>query len=132
MIETVAEQPFEQEMLPGILYDEVRAGYRKWLHLLCPECGVPIQLEAAGQKHSWIVGSDWLCRSTVTPSIWEMQSCEELTASSGSAMSCGVTKLRAQMLHRRQDQSWQMAAFGNDSKRLSDYFGRENASVERC
>lgn len=75
LIQTVSEAPFEHEMKPTVIYDEVRGGHRKWLHLLCPKCREPIQLEAAGQPESWELHIDWLCRPTVFPSIWETQSC---------------------------------------------------------
>ena len=75
LVQTVPEQPFEHDTNPGMIYDEVRGGYRKWIHLRCPKCGEFIQLEAAGQRHSWTIKSDWLRRPTISPSIWETESC---------------------------------------------------------
>lgn len=75
LAQVVSEQPFEHEMEAGIIYEEVRGGHRKWLHLRCPKCGEAIQLEAAGQRSIWTMSSDWLWRPTIAPSIWETESC---------------------------------------------------------
>lgn len=75
LVQIVPEQPFENEMRVDVIYDEVRGGYRKWIHLRCPRCGEAIQLEAAGQRNSWTISTDWLRRPTISPSIWETESC---------------------------------------------------------
>lgn len=62
-------------LAPGILYHEVRGGYPKWVHLACPRCGERIQIQTAQSKQRWTIAIDWLNRPTVSPSIWETQSC---------------------------------------------------------
>lgn len=68
--------PEAPEMLaPGMLYHEVRDGHPKWAHLACPRCGEHIQLQTAQARQRWTLRIDWLNRPTVSPSIWETQSC---------------------------------------------------------
>lgn len=69
----VAEVP--ESLAANMLYHEVRGGYPKWAHLVCPKCGEHIQLQTAQARTRWAVHIDWLNRPTVAPSIWETQSC---------------------------------------------------------
>jgi hypothetical protein len=71
----VEEGPLDEEMSPGILYSEVRNGYRKWSHLTCPRCGDHIELEAGDGRVKWSLAVDWLRRPTLKPSIWERSTC---------------------------------------------------------
>jgi Family of unknown function (DUF6527) len=57
-----------------ILVLEIRNGHRKWAHLACPKCGDHIQLPMAGGER-WFVKVDILRRPTLSPSIWERQTC---------------------------------------------------------
>lgn len=71
--EDVDESP---DSLPtGVLFREVREGHPKWLHLQCPRCEEHIQLQLAGRQR-WTLKTDWLGRPTISPSIWETQSCQ--------------------------------------------------------
>lgn len=69
----IAESPDSLE--PGILFHEVRDGHPKWLHLQCPRCKEHIQLQLAGRQR-WSLKYDWLGRPTITPSVWETESCQ--------------------------------------------------------
>ncbi|AGK57041.1 hypothetical protein HYPDE_26803 [Hyphomicrobium denitrificans 1NES1] len=71
---SVPEGPEEHELERGIIYKEVRDGYPKWAHLLCPRCGEHIQIPLAGPK-SWRITTDWLRRASIYPSIWQTGSC---------------------------------------------------------
>lgn len=71
----VPESPLEHELQPLVVHREVRGGYPKWAHLSCPRCGEHIQLPIGGSKESWRLSVDWLHRPTLSPSIWELQSC---------------------------------------------------------
>jgi len=85
LVQTVSEQPFE---------DEMRGGHRKWIHLRCPKCGEAIQLEAAGQRHSWTISTDWLRRPTISPSIWETERCgAHFFVRRGRIIGCGDRQL---------------------------------------
>jgi|ERR1039457_93673 ribosomal protein S27AE len=70
----VSESPSEDELRPNLLLYEMRDGYLKWSHLICPKCGEHIQLPMAG-KERWSLKIDFLRRPTLAPSIWETQSC---------------------------------------------------------
>lgn len=70
----VPEAPEEDKLEPGVIYQEVRGGYSKWAHLVCPRCGEHIQIPLAGPQ-SWKLSIDWLRRPTVHPSIWQTGSC---------------------------------------------------------
>ncbi|MFC0084567.1 DUF6527 family protein [Dyella flava] len=71
----VLETPSVDEVTSDLIYHEIREGYSKWLHLRCPVCGDHIQLESALPKPDWTVTVDWLRRPTISPSIWERDSC---------------------------------------------------------
>jgi hypothetical protein len=68
------ESPTLKELTSNVLIVEIRGGYLKWAHLLCPRCGDHIQLPLAG-KSRWTIKVDMLRRPTLSPSIWETQSC---------------------------------------------------------
>jgi hypothetical protein len=70
----VEQAPLVSELLNGELYAEIRGGYLKWVHLRCPLCGEHIQLPMAG-KERWRLMFDWLRRPTLTPSVWEKNTC---------------------------------------------------------
>jgi hypothetical protein len=70
----VPESPSSAELVPGVLFVEIREGYLKWAHLSCPKCGDRIQLPLAGRER-WSVHIDFLWRPTVSPSIWERNAC---------------------------------------------------------
>jgi ribosomal protein S27AE len=70
----VPESPPQHELMPNLIFYEVRGGYLKWVHLICPKCGEHIQLPMAGKEH-WSLKIDFLRRPTIAPSIWETQSC---------------------------------------------------------
>ena len=72
--EAVAETPSPAEMRSDRLLFEVRDGHLKWAHLVCPKCAAQIQLPLAG-KQRWTLKVDFLRRPTLSPSIWEIQSC---------------------------------------------------------
>jgi hypothetical protein len=71
----VAEEPLDEEMTPSFVYSEVRGGFPKWAHLVCPRCGDHIQLQTAQARSSWSLARDWLHRPTISPSVWEKNSC---------------------------------------------------------
>jgi hypothetical protein len=68
------EAPEDADLSDRMLFREVRGGYPKWAHLKCPKCNEHIVLQIAG-RGAWTVKSDFLCRPTVTPSIWQAGSC---------------------------------------------------------
>jgi hypothetical protein len=70
----VSECPSREEMRPGMVFIEMRSGYLKWTHLLCPKCGDHIQLPFAGSER-WSVKTDFLRRPTLAPSVWEKATC---------------------------------------------------------
>jgi len=70
----VTESPTQDELRPNALFVEVRGGFLKWVHLPCPKCGEHIQLPMAG-KERWSIKVDILRRPTLTPSIWQTNSC---------------------------------------------------------
>lgn len=70
----IPESPCSAELVPGLLFVEIRDGYLKWAHLSCPKCGDHIQLPLAGRER-WSVRIDFLWRPTVSPSIWERNTC---------------------------------------------------------
>lgn len=70
----VPESPSLDELRTNLLFYEIRGGYLKWVHLICPKCGEHIQLSMAG-KERWSLKIDFLSRPTLAPSIWETQSC---------------------------------------------------------
>jgi hypothetical protein len=70
----VQDTPSSNELLPGMLFCEVRGGHMKWAHLHCPLCDDHIQLPLAG-KERWLLKVDALRRPTLSPSIWEIQGC---------------------------------------------------------
>jgi Family of unknown function (DUF6527) len=71
----VPESPDAHELRNGIIFREVRDGYPKWAHLVCPRCGEHIQISLAGRP-SWKMDTDWLRRPTLHPSTWQTGSCE--------------------------------------------------------
>src|SRR6266850_1857380 len=71
---TTSESPLDDELPRGVVLVEVRDGYLKWAHLVCPKCGDHIQLPLAG-KRPWKVSVDLLRRPTFSPSIWEQKHC---------------------------------------------------------
>lgn len=71
----VDEAPFDDEMTDGYLYHEVRGGYSKWAHLVCPRCGDHLQLELTGRVALWSLNVDRLNRPTLAPSVWEKNAC---------------------------------------------------------
>jgi len=71
---TLHESPSAEELRPNLLIIEIRGGYLKWAHLLCPKCGDHIQLPLAGTER-WSVSVDLLRRPKLTLSICEMKSC---------------------------------------------------------
>jgi hypothetical protein len=72
---TVADgRPSDEALHAGLVILEVREGYLKWAHLLCPKCGDHIELPMAGRE-KWTVKLDWLRRPTLSPSIWERATC---------------------------------------------------------
>jgi Family of unknown function (DUF6527) len=71
----VSEGPLAEEMAFDLVYSEMRGGFSKWAHLVCPRCGDHIQLQTAGTRTSWSLKRDWLNRPTIQPSIWEKDSC---------------------------------------------------------
>lgn len=74
LAQQVRESPSPEELRPHLLFVEVRDGFLKWAHLSCPKCGDHIQLPMAG-KVNWKLRMDFLRRPTVSPSIWESNSC---------------------------------------------------------
>lgn len=70
----VPETPLDNELSPDLLLVEIREGHLKWVHLRCPKCGDQIQLPMAG-KDCWNLRVDFLRRPTLSPSIWERQTC---------------------------------------------------------
>jgi Family of unknown function (DUF6527) len=70
----VAEAPAEAELIQGVLMREVRDGYPKWAHLLCPICREHIVIPLAGSK-AWKIEVDLFRRPSVYPSIWQTGSC---------------------------------------------------------
>jgi hypothetical protein len=71
----VSEAPIDEEMAPGMVYNEVRGGHAKWAHLLCPRCKDHIQIQTARGKSNWVLRDDWLNRPTIHPSVWETNAC---------------------------------------------------------
>jgi hypothetical protein len=72
---TVANgRPLGDSLRPDLVILEVREGYPKWAHFLCPKCGEHIELPMAGRE-KWSVKVDWLRRPTFSPSIWERATC---------------------------------------------------------
>jgi hypothetical protein len=71
----VREGPLHSELQPKFLYREVRNGYLKWAHFLCPRCGDHIQVPISKTSPSWQLKVDWLRRPTLSPSIWETERC---------------------------------------------------------
>jgi hypothetical protein len=74
LADEVSECPEREELLPGMLFVEVRGGYFKWAHLQCPKCGDHIQLPLAGSDR-WSINVDLLRRPTLAPSVWEQTTC---------------------------------------------------------
>ena len=68
------ECPSAEQLRSDVVLLEVRGGHLKWVHIKCPKCGDHIQLPLAG-KARWSVKVDLLRRPTLTPSIWETESC---------------------------------------------------------
>lgn len=66
--------PSREELRSGMVLIEVRGGYLKWAHLLCPKCGDHIQLPLVGPD-KWSVRVDFFRRPTFAPSIWERATC---------------------------------------------------------
>ena len=71
---TVPECPSRDDLRVDMLFIEVRSGYSKWAHLLCPKCGDHVQLPLAGSER-WSAKMDILRRPTLAPSIWEKATC---------------------------------------------------------
>ena len=71
----VHEGPLHAELQSTFLYREIRGGYAKWAHFLCPRCGDHIQVPISKSPESWRITVNWLRRPTLSPSIWETQSC---------------------------------------------------------
>src|SRR5689334_422639 len=67
---TLHESPSAEELRPNLLIIEIRGGYLKWAHWLCPKCGDHIQLTLACAEP---VFSRFA--RTLAPSIWEIESC---------------------------------------------------------
>jgi len=74
LVQAAPESPSLEELLPNLMVLEIRGGYLKWAHLICPKCGDHIQLPLAGNAR-WSVKVDLLRRPTIAPSIWETESC---------------------------------------------------------
>jgi Family of unknown function (DUF6527) len=74
LADAVPECPSREELRAGMVFIEIRSGYLKWVHLLCPTCGDHIQLPLAGRER-WSIKLDFLRRPTLAPSIWEKASC---------------------------------------------------------
>ena len=71
----VADAPDASDLARDMVYREVRGGYPKWVHLMCPRCKEHIQLSLAGNPH-WTIRIDWLRRPEIHPSIWQTGSCQ--------------------------------------------------------
>jgi hypothetical protein len=84
----VPEAPDAGELRSNIVLREVRDGYPKWVHLMCPRCQEHIQLPVAGNPH-WSIRTDWLRRPTIHPSIWQTAAAKR-TSSSNVDKFCGV------------------------------------------
>lgn len=67
-------RPSDDALRRDLVILEVREGYLKWAHLVCPRCGDHIELPMAGRE-KWTVKVDWLRRPTFSPSIWERATC---------------------------------------------------------
>lgn len=88
------ECPSREELRGGLLFIEIRAGCRKWAHLLCPKCGDHIQLPLAG-KDRWSAKTDFLRRPTLSPSIWEEATCgAHFYITKGRLLWCGSSPRR--------------------------------------
>ena len=74
LMQTAPETPATKELRENVIVLEIRDGYLKWAHLVCPQCGDHIQLPLAG-KERWSVNVDYLRRPTLAPSIWETDTC---------------------------------------------------------
>jgi hypothetical protein len=70
----VPDDPGEGEVPEGLVLREVRDGYEKWAHLLCPRCGEHIRVSLAGARR-WTMRMDWLRRPSLNPSVWQTGSC---------------------------------------------------------
>jgi len=66
--------PTLQELQPNVVIIEIRDGHLKWAHLLCPKCGDHVELALAGRER-WSIGLDLLRRPTLSPSVWEKETC---------------------------------------------------------
>jgi len=69
------DAPDDADLTLGIMFREVRSGYPKWLHFVCPRCREHIQIPLVGRTH-WTVRYDLFRRPTVHPSIWQTGSCK--------------------------------------------------------
>lgn len=74
LVAEVSDCPTDAEMQYGRFYVEVRGGFLKWSHLLCPRCGDHVELPMKGTK-AWSLRVDFLGRPTLAPSVWEAEGC---------------------------------------------------------
>ena len=68
LVHTSHKSPSAEELPPNLMIIEIRSGYLKWVHLLCPKRGDHIQLPLAGAERCSI-SVDLLRRPTLAPSI---------------------------------------------------------------
>lgn len=70
----ILDHPDEGALRSSLVLREVRSGYAKWAHLMCPRCREHIQLPLAGDG-AWKLYVDAFRRPTIRPSIWQTGSC---------------------------------------------------------
>lgn len=70
----VSEAPDSSKMNPGVMLCEIRGGYPKWVYFQCPRCWETIQIPVA-RGSDWQLAIDWLSRPTLSPSIWQRETC---------------------------------------------------------
>ena len=71
LVHTSHKSPSAEELPPNLMIIEIRSGYLKWVHLLCPKRGDHIQLPLAGAER-WSISVDLLRRPTLAPLMWKV------------------------------------------------------------
>lgn len=75
LMRAVTDHPSREQMEPGWIYVVGGPGYQKWAYLFCPTGnGEVIQLSLQpNHRPRWHVGSDFLGRPTVNPSVRQLE-----------------------------------------------------------
>jgi hypothetical protein len=77
VVRVMATHPTPEQLKPGVLVIVRDGTIEKWACMMCPGgCGEKIMLSLSrNRRPHWAVTEDWLGRPSLSPSVWQRQSC---------------------------------------------------------